>query len=285
MHNLLLAIFFSSCIIVTFRLFSILRIDNLQAITANYFIAALLSFITWQGDFNLYEIPGRSWFHLSAINGVFFILVFFVFARSAQKAGVAITAVASKMSVIIPVGIGFLIYGDYISFLKIAGILIAFPAFYLIFKKQDKPIEPDKKYILLPLILFLGTGTNDSVMKHAQKFYIGDEYLLFLGVVFTFSLFIGMGFLIHKMIKTRQNIKLKNIIAGFLLGFFNFASTYFFLKGLAVFESSVFFPIFNVSIVSMGALIGLVIFKEKLWWKNWVGIILAITTILFIAIA
>jgi len=285
MHNLLLAIFFSSCIIVTFRLFTLLRIDNLQAITANYLIAAILSFLTWQGDFSFAELPYRGWFPLSMANGVFFILVFFVFARSAQKAGVAITAVASKMSVIIPVGIGFLIYGDHLSILKITGILIAFPAFYLIFKKENKPLEPNKKYILLPLILFLGTGTNDSVMKHAQKFFVGDEYLLFLGVVFTFSLFIGLGFLVHKLIKTRQTISLRNIIAGFLLGFFNFASTYYFLKGLAVFESSVFFPIFNVSIVSMGALIGLILFKEKLWWKNWLGIILAIITILFIAIA
>ena len=285
MHNLLLAIFFSSCIIVTFRLFSILRIDNLQAITANYLIAAILSFLTWQGDLSFTELPCRNWFPLSMVNGVFFILVFFVFARSAQKAGVAITAVASKMSVIIPVGIGFLIYGDHLSILKIAGILTAFPAFYLIFKKKDKTLETNKKYILLPLVLFLGTGTNDSVMKHAQKFYVGDEYLLFLGVVFTFSLLIGMGFLIQKLIKTRQTISLRNIIAGFLLGFFNFASTYFFLRGLSIFESSVFFPIFNVSIVSMGALIGLIIFKEKLWWKNWLGIILAIITIVFIAMA
>lgn len=285
MHNLLLAIFFSSCIIVTFRLFSKLRIDNLQAITANYLIAAILSFLTWQGDFSFAELPNRSWFPLSMVNGVFFILVFFVFARSAQKAGVAITAVASKMSVIIPVGIGFMIYGDQISLLKIAGIITAFPAFYLIFKKENKPLEPNKKYILLPIILFLGTGTNDSVMKHAQKFHVGDEYLLFLGVVFTFSLFIGMGFLIHKIRKTRQPVTIRNILAGFLLGFFNFSSTYFFLMGLSVFESSVFFPIFNVSIVSMGALIGLIIFKEKLWWKNWLGIILAIITILFIAMA
>jgi multidrug transporter EmrE-like cation transporter len=35
----------------------------------------------------------------------------------------------------------------------------------------------------------------------------------------------------------------------------------------------------------MGALIGLLIFKEKLWWKNWLGIVLAILTILFIAFA
>lgn len=285
MHYLLLAIFFSSCIIVTFRLFSKLKIDNLQAITANYLIAALFCFFIWEEEIVFQELYHSPWFPWSIINGILFILVFFIFARSAQKAGVAVTAVASKMSVIIPVAIGFFIYGDHISFLKIAGILIAFPAFYLIFKKPDKPIEPDKRYIFLPLILFLGTGSNDSIMKHAQKYHIENEFLLFLGVIFTFSLIIGSAFLIRKLLYTRQRLELRNLLAGFLLGFFNFSSTYFFLKGLTVFESSVFFPVFNVSIVSMGALIGLVIFKEKLWWKNWLGIVLAILTILFIAFA
>jgi drug/metabolite transporter (DMT)-like permease len=285
MHYLLLAIFFSSCIIVTFRLFSKLKIDNLQAITANYLIAALFCFFIWEEEIVFQELYHSPWFPWSIINGILFILVFFIFARSAQKAGVAVTAVASKMSVIIPVAIGFFIYGDHISFLKIAGILIAFPAFYLIFKKPDKPIEPDKRYIFLPLILFLGTGSNDSIMKHAQKYHIENEFLLFLGVIFTFSLIIGSVFLIRKLLYTRQRLELRNLLAGFLLGFFNFSSTYFFLKGLTVFESSVFFPVFNVSIVSMGALIGLLIFKEKLWWKNWLGIVLAILTILFIAFA
>lgn len=285
MHYLLLAIFFSSCIIVTFRLFSKLKIDNLQAITANYLIAALFCFFIWEEEIVFQELYHSPWFPWSIINGILFILVFFIFAQSAQKAGVAVTAVASKMSVIIPVAIGFFIYDDHISFLKIAGILTAFPAFYLIFKKPDKPIEPDKRYIFLPLILFLGTGSNDSIMKHAQKYHIGNEFLLFLGVIFTFSLIIGSAFLIRKLYYTRQRLELRNLLAGFLLGFFNFSSTYFFLKGLTVFESSVFFPVFNVSIVSMGALIGLLIFKEKLWWKNWLGIVLAILTILFIAFA
>lgn len=285
MHYLLLAIFFSSCIILTFRLFSKLKIDNLQAITANYLIAALFCFFIWEEEIVFQELYHSPWFPWSIINGILFILVFFIFAQSAQKAGVAVTAVASKMSVIIPVAIGFFIYGDHISFFKIAGILTAFPAFYLIFKKPDKPIEPDKRYIFLPLILFLGTGSNDSIMKHAQKYHIGNEFLLFLGVIFTFSLIIGSAFLIRKLYYTRQRLELRNLLAGILLGFFNFSSTYFFLKGLTVFESSIFFPVFNVSIVSMGALIGLVIFKEKLWWKNWLGIALAILTILFIAFA
>lgn len=284
MENIVLAIFFSSCIIVTFRLFIILKIDNLQAITVNYLAAAIFSYLAYGQSFTAVELLHKPWFGWAVINGFLFILVFFVFARSAQKAGVAITAVASKMSVIIPVSIGIIIYGDSLNIPKAAGILTAFPAFYLVFWGRQK--EPaDKRYWLLPLILFLGTGSNDSVMKHAQKFHVGDEYLLFLGTIFVLSLVIGTFAWLSGLSGPVKKISLRNIIAGLILGFFNFGSTMFFLKSLALFESSVFFPVFNVSVVSMGALIGWLIFKEKLLLKNWLGILLAILTIIFIAIA
>lgn len=285
MQYLIFAVFFSSCIILTFRLFSILKINNIQAITANYLIAAILSFTTSSEPFIVAEIPQKPWFIWAMLNGVFFILVFFVFARSAQKAGVAITAVASKMSVVIPVSIGILIYKDSITMFKIAGIAMAFPAFYLIFKQKNKPINTAGLSVFLPLILFLGTGANDTIMKHAQNYHVGNEYLLFLGTIFSFSLVFGLVIMFHNSRKAYEKIELKSILAGLVLGFFNYASTYYFLRGLSVFESSVFFPIFNVSIVSMGALIGFVIFKEQLWWKNWLGIFLAVCTILFIALA
>ncbi len=287
MANILFAVFFSSCIIITFRLFSILKIDNLQAITINYFFAAILSFYTFNGNIEWISLASRSWLPWAVINGFLFILVFFVFARSAQKAGVAITAVASKMSVIIPVSIGLLIYGDNMNALKAIGILCAFPAFYLIFsgrenKQASSPAHT--RYIWLPVLLFFGTGANDSVMKHAQMYYVGDEYLLFLGTIFAFSLVIGIAAWLF-IFRGPKRLQLKNIIAGTILGIFNYASTMFFLRSLAIFESSVVFPIFNVSVVSMGALIGLLLFREKLLTKNWIGIVMAVITILLIAVA
>jgi len=282
-----LAVLFSSCIIVTFRLFSMLKIDNLQAIIINYLVASVLSFVSFDQSFSPIEIIHKPWFFWAVINGFLFIIVFFVFAHSAQKAGVAITAVASKMSVVIPVSIGIVIYGDSYNLLKIAGILLAFPSFLLIFSQRQKGAT-NQRYILLPIILFFGTGGNDSIMKHAQKFYVADEYLLFLGTIFTLSLIIGVIFRMFSP-KRLNNAQItsnwKSIAGGIVLGILNYLSTMYFLKSLAIFESSVFFPVFNVSVVSMGALIGLLIFKEKLHLNNWLGILLAMATITFIALS
>jgi drug/metabolite transporter (DMT)-like permease len=284
MINIILAVFFSSCIILTFRLFTNFRIDNLQAITTNYLAAALLSFLFYQKPVLGADLIVAPWFTWAMINGILFILVFYVFAHSAQKAGVAVTAVASKMSVIIPVSIGIFIYGENLVWLKVMGILLAFPAFYLVFSGRSHH-KANTRYLLLPLILFIGTGSNDSVMKHAQQYYYGSENLLFLGTVFAMSFLIGLLFLLQKVTFTHHNLSIRSLSSGLILGLFNFLSTLFFLRSLTLFENSVFFPVFNVSVVSMGALIGLMLFKEKLLLRNWIGIILSICTITLIASA
>lgn len=284
MIYLILAILISTSIVITFKLFNRFSINNVQAITINYVVAAGMSFLSYPGSFHWAELPLRPWFFWACIIGLFFILVFYVFALSAQKAGVAITAVTSKMSVVIPVSIGILFYQDQVTSFKIAGIIFSLLAFYLIFKKEETS-SIEKKFFLFPVLLFLGNGANDSLMKHAQKFHVGQDYMLFLACIFSVALMLGIIIFLFNIRQQRQAFHLKNLLAGLILGTFNFASTYFFLRGLEFFESSVFFPIFNVSIVSGGALAGLLLFKEKLRPINWLGIFLAILTIIFIALA
>lgn len=281
MLHLVLAIIFSTGIVISFKYFSRFKIDNLQAITVNYLIASAMGFLIYPGTYSFPELPYKQWFLISCIIGVVFIMVFFVFALSAQKAGVAITAVTSKMSVVIPVSIGILAYGENTNLLKITGILLSLLAFYLTFKSNEKQ-KIEKRFLLLPVLLFLGNGTNDTFTKHATLFYVGDESMLFLANVFLVSLLVGIGIMIYTAARKRLVFAPRNLLAGAWLGMLNFGSSYFFLLGVGSFDSSVFFPVFNVSIVSASALAGLFLFREKLSWINWVGILLALCAILLI---
>ncbi len=284
MLYLILAILTSSGIVVLFKLFDRYKINNIQAITANYAVASILGYITAPGIVSVNSIISPIWFPFALIVGITLILTFNVFALSSQKAGVAITAVSSKMSVVIPVSIGILFYQDIVNFWIITGVIISILAFYLTFRKKSTE-KFNKKYFILPILLFLGNGSNDSLLKHAQKFYIGGETELFLSTAFMFSFVIGSIVLLIDIFKNKRELKLKHFTAGIVLGLLNYASTYFFVKGLSQFQSSVFFPVFNVSIVTIAALIGYFIFKEKLTKINWIGILLAITAILMITLA
>ena len=70
-------------------------------------------------------------------------------------------------------------------------------------------------------------------------------------------------------------------MAAFTLGIPNFLSFYFLLKALAYFGSSGAFvyPLYNLGVILLSAIIGLLVFKERLSKLNIVGILLAITAI------
>ncbi len=288
MEYLILAIVISTSIVITFRLFTKFSINNTQAITANYLVAAILSFVIHPETYTFAGLPEKNWFIFACIIGVTFIVTFFLFALSAQKVGVAITSVISKMSVVIPVSIGIFLYAESVNALKLAGIIISLLAFYLTFKKKSST-KIDYRLIILPIFLFLGNGANDSLTKHAttQLPGFGNDFMLFLGVVFSVSFLIGLGIWLVSWLReknTSSGFSVKSMIAGAWLGLLNFGSSYYFIVALGYFDSSVFFPIFNVSIVGLSALSGFFLFREKLQPVNWLGIFLAVCAILLVAL-
>ncbi len=281
MIYLFIAIITSTLIIITFRIFKHFKIVIVQAITINYFVASCFGFLI-DGGFNAQNIINSNWFPFAIMVGLTLIIAFNFFALSAQKAGVAVTAISSRMSVVIPVILGFILFGDSSNLIKISGIILALIAFYLTFKKKEK-ISLKKKYFFLPLLLFLAVGANDSLIKFTEHFYIEGDFVKFLATAFFFALVFGLFVLGFKIKK--QKFAIKNIIAGIILGLLNWWSTLYFIKGLDAFEVSVFIPIYNVSVVALSAIVGSIVFKEKLRFINWIGILLAISAIAMISLS
>ena len=93
--------------------------------------------------------------------------------------------------------------------------------------------------------------------------------------------------MVYKSIRFKKSFSLKSIPLGATLGIINYASIYFLLKALRIngLESSSLFTINNVAIVAVSTLIGLLIFKEKISNKNWIGICLALISIVLVTLA
>lgn len=287
MLYLVLAILMSTGVILTFRVFNRYTISNMQAIAVNYIIATWACWFTYTGDMKPGQIPAQEWFYLAFIIGVLFIIGFNLFALSSQKAGVAVTGVSSRMSVLIPTAFGILFLHEEATILKITGIILVLLSFYLIFKR-DKTLEVNTRYLIFPIMLFMVNGANDTMISFGEKTYLGQDnnkILLFLAVIFGVSLVLSFLIVAYNVLTGKRKLATKNMWAGIILGLLNFGSTYFFLKALSVYDVSVVVPVQNVSIVSLSAIIGLVAFREKLRKINWIGIAMAIIAILIIAIA
>ena len=283
MIYLLLSILSSTAIFVVFKLLKSYNINTLQAIVVNYFTACIIGSLLYKGDIKPAEIVQTNWFIAAIVLGFLFISIFNVMALTAQKNGLSVASVASKMSVIIPVVFGILVFKESVGFQKITGILLALVAVYLTsLKQKDNAVLTQSIY--LPLILFFGSGIIDTSINY---FAPDDNIPLFSATIFAMAAVIGVLLLSFNYLKSKQRFKLKSLPFGIILGIVNYTSIHFLLLALRVenTESSTLFTINNIAILSLSTLIGLVLFKEKISKKNWIGISLALISILLVTLA
>jgi drug/metabolite transporter (DMT)-like permease len=284
---LLLSILSSSAIYIAFKLFGKYKITTLNALIVNYFTAFILG-LSLQDQLSISELletPHKDWFYGSMALGVMFILVFSLMVITTQKGGMSVVSVASKMSVAIPVLFVIAYYDEPLGLLKIMGILMALVSVYLVSVRRRDGLSIDMKFFIFPLLVFLGSGLIESSIKFLENTYVPDsEISLFSANTFLFACLTGSLVFGYKALSGRAKFNWKDILGGFLLGIPNYFSIYFFILALRIdgLDSSSIFIINNVSIVLLSTLLGIVCFKEKVSPKNWIGIGIAILSILLI---
>ncbi|MFY0603341.1 MAG: EamA family transporter [Flavobacteriaceae bacterium] len=279
MIYLLISICISSFLFVVFKLFEVFKINTLQAIVINYLVAAVLGFYLSDLPVSFQEITGQSWFYGAFFLGILFILVFNLMALTSQKNGLSVASVASKMSLVIAVLFGVFYYHESANYIKVIGILLALLAVYLTSVKENIETVKKKSSLLFPILLFLGSGCIDTSLKYIETTYVQKGGVpIFSATIFAFAFLFGIVFLIVKIIKGEFTFHYKNILGGILLGIPNYFSIVYLLKALSAdgMESSTAFTLNNVGIVILSTLLGLLIFKEKLSIKNWVGVLIAV---------
>ena len=152
------------------------------------------------------------------------------------------------------------------------------------------------------LLIFIGTILLTISAKIKIPFYpvpmtmqtlvvlmIGIGFGWKLGVatviLYLFEGIIGLPVLVIQHL-TSNKIKMKNIMAGVLLGIPNVLSIVFFLRCLNHYpESSFVFPINNIGIVSVSAISARILFNEHLSKINWLGVFIAGVSIVLLSIA
>ncbi|CAI8192023.1 MAG: Uncharacterised protein [Bacteroidia bacterium] len=282
---LLLSIVFSTFINLVFKWFSVFKVNKIQAILVNYLVCFSIGFIL-SGDFNLLKIIGSDWFKYCIILGSLFVAIFLSMAMTTEKYGVSVNAVSAKMSVIIPVLFAYVYNSERLTIQFAVGILLSLLSIYLITKK--KQIIIPKKYIYLPIIVFLGSGTIDTSLKLLELNYSNDisintiSYSIFLG-----AFLVGTTFYTIKNQFNFSNWSSRNIISGIILGIPNYFSIYFLLTAIKSFslKSAFVFGINNIGIVLLSTLLSVIIFKEKLTLINKFGVLISVLSIILIAYA
>lgn len=286
MIYLILNILVSTAIVIIFKYIERLKIDTFIAIVINYFTCLSLGYLLSDtSQLVLSDISKSSWLFPAIIIGVNFIVIFNMIGLTSQKIGISVASITGKMSVIIPILFSILYYSEPTNYLKISGIVLAIFAVTLtIIRKQSLHI--DRRLIFLPILLFLGTGATDILIKYTEQEYLNEALLpIFTAILFTISSIIGIIYSIVKGYKLKHYLSLKTILAGIILGLCNYGSIYFFLKALksSGIDSSIVFGLNNIGVVALSVIFGLFLFQERLTKLNWLGFFLSIIAITILA--
>ena len=284
MIYLILCILSSSMIYVIFRVAKNYNCKLQSLITINYLAASLLGILLFHpfadGN-NPLVLP--HWMPFAVILGILFIAMFYLIGYSSQKAGITVTTLANKLSLVFPVTFSLIYFNEHLSTIKAIGIVTAIIAVGLTVYKKDKA-KINLIYIGLPLSIFFGSGLIDSIVKYVQAVKISDDETS-LYTILVFAVAFICGIVVSAITKTyRQRLNPATLILGTLLGVVNFGSLYFIIKALnkSGLESSLVFALNHMAIVALTTILGTLLFKERLNKINFAGVILALISLYFL---
>ena len=282
MIYLILAILFSTGVFVAMRLFERFKLDNHQALMWNYVFAAGTGFLLCHNFPTLPQLTAEPWFGLSLITGFWFIFTYLLMTASTQRSGVTVTSLSSKLSVVLPTLAGVVLFRERLNLLAILGIVLALVALVLVVGGKKETSKTNKTNWLLPILIFFGTGTGDILMKLTEQKNQAADMSFMIAFIYFIALLFGILIVAYDLLRGRSKWQWKSAVGGIGLGVINYFSTFCVYHAMRCFDNVVLFPVYNIGVVSCTALAGWLLFKEKLTWKNYLGLAIAIIAVILI---
>lgn len=287
---LLLSILCSTSLMLIFKLFKKYEISTFHAIVINYLTAVVIG-IPFVGNWEFAIESAGSWYYLALCLGALFIGLFFLIGKTTQDLGISVATVSMKLGYILPIILAFTWYREELSALKVFAIFLTIIAVILSsIKKKDleNPHAPSNRFlILLPFIIFIGSGICDALVQFAEKTYFPQNgFEAFLIILFASASVLGFIAALFNDVRRKQNgFKFKNVLAGILLGIPNYGSIYFLFKALNFYsnDSASVFPLNNIGIVIVSSLAAVILFQEKLSKLNILGLVIALISIILMS--
>ena len=280
---LALAILGSGVIPVIFRAFDGWRVNVFWAIPTNYVTCVFVGSLLTGEALNPSLLISQPWILFAAVQGIILAVNFYLLAHTAQRAGVAIASLASRLSVAIPSLLAFVLYGDALTLVKIAGLSMALLALYLCTAPDGSVRTPTSRLLQLsPITLFLTFGCYFTILKYLQTYYLtATSYHTYVmsGFVFAFLSSVVIG--VAKGVFAPADFRLRHLGAGILLGVINYVAIYALLKVLALegWESSQLFPMYSVGVVAVSTVLAFVFFRERLSRQKMLGLVVGLVAV------
>lgn len=283
MIYVLLSVVCSLLVSVLLKLARRFGIDIGQAIAWNYLLASVLTALVLQPSLTALRGSGAPWPALVGL-GVLLPTIFLVLAVSVRHAGIVRSDAAQRLSLLISLLAAFLLFGEQLSGLKAAGIVAGLLALLcMVWRNGHGTANSSVAGWLYPLLVLGGFGTIDILFKRVAL--AGVPLGASLQAMFALALVVAFALQLWRRLRGQTRFTLRSAMGGAALGLANFGNILFYLRGHRALPQhpALVFASMNVGVVALGALVGVLAFRERLSRLNLGGVLLALLAILLIA--
>ena len=265
MIYLLLAIASSSLVAIVMRTSEKYVKGNHGMLAVNYVICTLMAAF-YSGMGNLFPKTEGLGFTigLGIGTGALYLAGLLLVQLNIQKNGVVMAALFQKLGLVVQLLLSIVFFKERPELLQLVGVIICLAAIVLInFEKEQTAIH----FKLGLLLILLVSGLCDGMSKIHEE--LGNPMLSEHFLFYTFG--VALILCVVLILLRKERMGWKDVGFGILLGVPNYFSARFLLKALNDLAAVVVFPTFSVSTVVVITLTGLLIFREKLSKKQWIG--------------
>lgn len=266
MFYLLLAIVSSAFVSVAMRISTGRVKNNMTMFLSNYAVCMVLSgLFGLQG--NLPSSLEGIWFPvgIGVVSGILYLGSFMLLQTNIRRNGVVLSATFMKLGVIVPVLMAVVFFHETPGIAAIAGIALALVAIVLINQNPEGESRGNSGQFGLLLILLVAGGFTDSMSSVYEKCGDADLKDLYLLCTFTAAFLFSAVMMICK----KQRLTWIDLGWGALIGVPNYFSCRFLLLALSQVPATIAFPVFNIGIIVLVTVAGVVFFREKLSRRSW----------------
>lgn len=275
------------------------QVDVRQAILANYAVAALLCWLALRPDPAALLTPQTPWLVLAAL-GVLLPSGFMAMALAVRHAGVVRSDAAQRLSLFIPLLAAFLLFGEPPSARKLGAIALAFGALFFLLRRPRAAAAADvtrtegasqapalagadaadrRAMWLWPLAVWAAYGLVDILFKQMAR--AGTAFAGGLLLAFALAGVLTLAYLLWRRVRWAP----RHLAAGVALGALNFANILTYIRAHQALPEhpALVFASMNMGVITLGTLVGALVFREPLTRLNGLGLVLALAAIVLMA--
>lgn len=275
MIYIFLNILFSSFFILGMRWLQAREYDFYTIGMLNYIVAAIAAGLWTLVDSSAsFEAAGCI---TGAVNGIAYFVAFFFLMYLLPFKGAALTAVLSRLSVLMAVVLGIVAWGERPNMLQALGIGFACLSLVLIGNRglvHQAEKTPPKTTLVLALFLLIA-GSSRMAQETFKHMAAPEEKSAYLLVGFALA---AMASVVVLVVRKRMPSKAE-LLWGSLVGITNVSQTGFILKALENLDGFIVFPVASAGGLLFTSLVAVLMFRERLAKLSYWGIGLAVCSL------